>query len=94
MAHGTMISMKLSEYGTWNGIKHKAAWNPFKAGKIEGAHLDESGQVVVLDPIHASFDKAAIYGRAFTDKQKGDLEGQIKSLTDNHGIAVHEVPSP
>jgi len=29
--------MKLSEYAKRNGIKYRAAWNRFKAGKIDPA---------------------------------------------------------
>jgi|GEM_PF-6936284 putative resolvase len=41
------------EYATRNGIKYRAAWNRYKAGRIEGAYLDDSGHVVVPDPRHA-----------------------------------------
>ena len=73
--------MKLSEYGTWNGIKYRAAWNRFSAGKIEGAYPgDESGHVVALGPIHASVGKAAIYARVSAHKQKDDLEHQAELM--------------
>jgi hypothetical protein len=55
------MCVKLSEYATRNGIKYRAAWNRYKAGKIEGAYLDDSGHVVVGDPQHARIGKAAVY---------------------------------
>jgi len=62
--------MKLSEYAQRNGIKYRAAWNRFKAGKIEGAYLDESGHVVVPDPQHALVGKAAVrYGYRLTNRK-------------------------
>jgi len=62
--------MKLSEYAQRNGIKYRAEGNRFKAGKIEGAHLDESGHVVVPDPQHALVSKAAVrYGYRLTNRK-------------------------
>ncbi len=73
--------MKLSEYGTRNGIKYRAGWNRFYAGKIKCAYpRDESGHVVVPDPIHALVGKAAIYARVSTHKQKDDLERQAERM--------------
>jgi len=61
--------MKLSEYAQRNGIKYRAAWNRFKAGKIEGTYLDESGHVVVPDSQHALVGKAAVrYGYRLTNR--------------------------
>jgi len=61
--------VKLSEYAQRNGNKYRAAWNRFKAGKIEGAYLDESGHVVVPDPQHALVSKAAVrYGYRLTNR--------------------------
>jgi len=81
MACGIIKSTKLSEYAQWNGIKYRAAWNRFKAGKIEGAYLDESGHVVVPDPQHALVGKAAVYVRVSTHKQRDDLERQAQRMT-------------
>lgn len=39
--------MKLLEYSKQNNITYKTAWNRFKAGKIQGAYLDESGHIVI-----------------------------------------------
>lgn len=73
--------MKLSEYAARNGIKYRAAWNRYRAGKIEGAYLDDSGHVVVPDPQHALIGKAAVYARVSTHKQRDDLERQAQRMT-------------
>lgn len=75
------MSVKLSEYATRNGIKYRAAWNRYKAGKIEGAYLDDSGHVVVPDPHHSLIGKAAVYARVSTHKQRDDLDRQAQRMT-------------
>ena len=72
--------MKLSEYAKRNGIQYRAAWNRFKAGRIEGAYLDDTGHVVVPDPAHALIGKAAVYARVSTPKQKADLDRQAERM--------------
>jgi putative resolvase len=74
--------VKLSEYATRNGIQYRAAWNRYKAGRIEGAYLDDSGHVVVPDPRHALVGRAAMYARVCTDKQRGDLDRQAQRMTE------------
>lgn len=73
--------MKLSEYAARHNIQYRAAWNRYKAGKIEGAYLDDSGHVVVPDPQHALIGKAAVYARVSTHKQRDDLERQADRMT-------------
>ena len=73
--------MKLSEYAARNGIKYRAAWNRYKAGKIGGAYLDETGHVVVPDPQHALIGRAAVYARVATHKQRDDLDRQAQRMT-------------
>lgn len=53
-----------------NEIKHPAAWNRNKAGKIEGSYLDLSGHPVAPDPQHAVIGKVVVYARASTHKQR------------------------
>ena len=72
--------MKLSQYAAQNGIKYRAAWNRYRAGKIEGAYLDESGHVVVPDPKHALVKKAAVYARVSSPKQRADLDRQAQRM--------------
>lgn len=73
--------MKLSEYAARNGIQYRAAWNRYKAGKIDGAYLDDSGHVVVPDPQHKLVGKAAVYARVSTHKKRDDLERQAQRMT-------------
>jgi putative resolvase len=73
--------VKLSEYAARNGIKYRAAWNRYKAGKIGGAYLDETGHVVVPDPQHALIGRAAVYARVATHKQRDDLDRQAQQMT-------------
>ena len=54
---------------------------PLKAGKIEGAYLDESGHVAVPDPRHALIGNAAVYARVSTHKQRDDLDRQAQRMT-------------
>jgi predicted site-specific integrase-resolvase len=74
--------VKLSEYAARNGIKYRAAWNRYKAGKIEGAYLDDSGHVVVPDPRHALIGSAAVYARVSTHKQRDDLDRQAARMVE------------
>ena len=71
----------MSEYAARNGIKYRAAWNRYKAGKIGGAYLDETGHVVVPDPQHALIGRAAVYARVATHKQRDDLDRQAQRMT-------------
>ena len=71
----------MSEYAARNGIKYRAAWNRYKAGKIGGAYLDETGHVVVPDPQHALIGRAAVYARVATHKQRDDLDRQAQQMT-------------
>ena len=74
--------MKLSQYAARHGIKYQAAWNRYKAGKIVGAYLDDSGHVVVPEPEHHMVGKAAVYARVSTHKQKDDLDRQARRMTE------------
>jgi putative resolvase len=72
--------VRLSEYASRHGIQYRAAWNRFKAGKIEGAYVDDLGHIVVPDPQHAMVGKAAVYARVSTHKQKDDLDRQADRM--------------
>lgn len=72
--------MKLSEYAARNGIQYRAAWNRYKAGKIAGAYLDDSGHVVVPEPQHERVGSAAVYARVSTHKQRDDLDRQAQRM--------------
>lgn len=74
--------MKLSQYAKREGIQYRAAWNRFKQGKIEGAHFDEAGHIVVPDPESLLVPKAVVYARVSTHKQKADLGRQAARMVE------------
>ena len=74
--------MKLSDYAKRNGIKYRAAWNRFKAGKIEGAYIDGSGHIVVPEPEDIRIPTAAVYARVSSHKQKEDLDRQAARMVE------------
>lgn len=80
--HGIIVYMKLSEYARRNNIGYRAAWNRYKAGKIPGAYLDESGHVVVPEPEDARLPLAAVYARVSSHKQKDDLDRQAARMVE------------
>lgn len=87
--------MKLSQYAEREGIHYRTAWNRFKAGKIEGAYMDDTGHIVVPDPEQELKQKAALYSRVSTHGQRGDLERQeqrLKEFSSSRGLEiVHSV---
>jgi len=92
--------MKLSEYAKKYSVTYKTAWNRFKAGKIPGAHLDDTYHVVI-DEAHAiDYKECAVYCRVSSNKQKQDLQKQterVKEFAIKNGyiikIIVNEVAS-
>lgn len=72
--------MKLSEYAAIREIGYRAAWNRYKAGKIAGAYVDETGHIVVPDPEYLRADKAVVYARVSSHKQKEDLARQADRM--------------
>lgn len=87
--------MKLSQYAEKEGIHYRTAWNRFKAGKIEGAYMDDSEHIVVPGPEEELKQKAALYSRVSTHGQRGDLERQeqrLKEFASSRGLEiVHSV---
>lgn len=87
--------MKLSQYAEREGVHYRTAWNRFKAGKIEGAYMDDTGHIVVPDPEQELKQKAALYSRVSTHGQRGDLERQeqrLKKFASSRGLEiVHSV---
>lgn len=72
--------MKLSEYAALHNIGYRAAWNRFKAGKIDGAVLDETGHVFIPSDTDKLRDKAVVYARVSSAKQRDDLKRQAQRL--------------
>lgn len=42
----------LSQYAIDHGIKYRAAWNRYKAGKIYGSFKDEFGKVLIKERVN------------------------------------------
>lgn len=86
--------MKLSEYAARNNVGYRAAWNRFKLGQIEGAYKDDSGHVVVPDPVVENLKSAAVYARVSTHRQKEDLSLQSERMVafaNASGLSVAKV---
>lgn len=75
-----IMGKKLSDYAKERGIGYRAAWNRFKAGRIPGAWLDETGHVVVPDPSEQKGTKAAIYARVSSAENRPNLDTQAERL--------------
>jgi len=75
-----VMGKKLSDYAKERGIGYRAAWNRFKAGRIPGAWLDETGHVVVPDPSERKGTKAVIYARVSSADNRPNLETQAERL--------------
>ncbi|QTG83059.1 IS607 family transposase [Arthrobacter crystallopoietes] len=73
--------MKLAQYAKKVGIGYRAAWNRYKAGRIEGAWQDEHGTIHVPDPASSLAPKAAVYARFSSHTRKADLERQAQRMT-------------
>jgi len=43
----------LKEYAIDHGIKYRAAWNRYKAGKIPSALQDEFGKILIKEDINS-----------------------------------------
>ena len=72
--------MKLSVYAKREGILYRAAWMRYKKGRIHGAYMDDSGHVVVPDPMSVRLPMAAVYARVSSHPQKADLDRQADRL--------------
>lgn len=73
--------MKLSEYAEREGIGYRAAWNRYKAGRIDGAFTNDSGHIIVPDKPTFEPRKAVVYARVSTHKQAADLHRQADRMT-------------
>ncbi|CDQ12090.1 Transposon resolvase (fragment) [Acidithiobacillus ferrivorans] len=74
------MGKKLSDYARERGIGYRAAWNRFKAGRIPGAWMDETGHVVVPDPSEQKGTKAVIYARVSSAENRPNLDSQAERL--------------
>jgi predicted site-specific integrase-resolvase len=91
---GYNSSMKtLKDYSKEHGIKYRAAWNRYKAGKIEGAFQDEFGAILIPDNSRRE-PYVVCYARVSSSENKSNLESQAERLvafSNANGWVVKEV---
>jgi predicted site-specific integrase-resolvase len=72
---------KLSDYAREHRVTYRTAWNRFKQGKIPGAHMDETGHVVIAEPEPAAPGRnVAIYARVANPENRAHLDAQVERL--------------
>lgn len=74
---------KLSDYAKKFNVTYRTAWNHFKAGKIDGAFLDErTGHVLI--PLESFKENAtknvALYARVSNNDAKENLDRQLERI--------------
>lgn len=69
----------LREYGKEHGIKYRAAWNRYKAGKIPGAYQDECGRILIR-PNSDKKEYVVCYARVSSSENRKNLETQAERL--------------
>jgi predicted site-specific integrase-resolvase len=74
------MSKKLSDYARERGVTYRTAWNRYRAGRIDGAHMDATGHVVIPDATPAVEPLAAIYARVSSAENKSNLDAQAERL--------------
>lgn len=75
------MSKKLSQYARERGVCYRTAWNHYKAGKIAGAYLDDTGHVCIPDATPAFEPRVAVYARVSSSENKANLDSQAERLS-------------
>jgi len=70
----------LSEYAQEHGIKYRAAWNRYKAGKIPDAFQDEYGKILIPEDSPCRPEYTVCYARVSSSENKKNLESQAERL--------------
>ncbi|MBF0227779.1 MAG: IS607 family transposase [Desulfobacterales bacterium] len=70
----------LKEYAKEHGIKYRAAWNRYKAGKITEAYQDEFGKIL-LPEVDLRPEYVVCYARVSSAENKKNLDSQSERLT-------------
>jgi putative resolvase len=71
--------LPVPQYALEHGIKYRAAWNRYKAGKIPGAFQDEFGKILIRVEVSQS-QRVAIYARVSSAENKTNLDAQAERL--------------
>jgi len=84
----------LKDYARDHGIKCRAAWNRFKAGKIPSAFKDEFGKILIPEDKPDRPLKVICYARVSSSQNKSNLETQAERIVhfaNLSGLPVHSV---
>lgn len=78
---------KLSDYAKKFNCHYRTAYNRYKAGKIKGAFMDETGHILIpyIDVEQSIIKTCAIYARVSNNDRKKSLDEQLKRL---EGFAI------
>lgn len=71
---------KLSDYAKKFKVTYRTAWNRYKAGKIDGAFMDETNHVLI--PVYniEKLKNVALYARVSNSDRKDNLDRQSERL--------------
>ena len=81
----------LSQYAIDHGIKYRAAWNRYKAGKIPGAFKDQFSKVLIKEDLPDRPLKIACYARVSSSQNKNNLEKQAERIMQFANAAGYQV---
>lgn len=84
----------LKQYACDHGIKYRAAWNRFKAGKIPEAFQDEFGKILIPEDAPDKQPAAAVYARVSSSENKPNLNSQaqrVQNYANLNGLPVTKV---
>ena len=84
----------LKEYARDHGIKYRAAWNRFKAGKIPSAFKDDFGKILIREDKPDRPLKVFCYARVSSSQNKAKLESQAERIihfANRSGLPVHSI---
>lgn len=84
----------LKQYAIDHGIKYRAAWNQYKAGKIPSAFKDEFDKILIKEDAPDRPVKVVCYARVSSSQNKDNLERQadrIVKYANASGLSVSNV---
>jgi len=84
----------LKDYARDHGIKYRAAWNRFKAGKIPSAFKDDFGKILIREDKPDRPLKVFCYARVSSSQNKAKLESQAERIihfANLSGLPVHSI---
>ena len=71
---------KLSDYAKKFNVTYRTAWNRFKAGKIDGAFIDETNHILIPTNKIDRKNNVIIYSRVSNSDRKDNLDRQSDRL--------------